>query len=578
MRPVYVHMAARTKSYRYNDDAPEMRQSLAHFLSIPANDVLRAIPAPIDGIFLSNQRPYAQELVVNHLTDGLLLFDHNGNRYRLNGINCFRVETATNGLTAVRAAVDHLQSGCARTVLVVGGEKLSGFQRFVSKGDYETGFRQWAEDMVSYVASSLANNDRRYCQSMPAAVALIINYYARSRSIKYDVLKELIGHLAILGHENVRANPNGLQRLGSQPERSVADLYKDGTANRMRVYPLQHLDMSPVNTGAGAILLSTDRELPLLNGNRSRADVALTGCAIAQDTVSLAERRSFDSFPATRLAAKRAYTQAGLDLRNWQDNIAPLLVEQHDAFVPLTLINLEDLLLFTNHLDVLAFLRSDLKSDSCPLWLNPSGGLLEGHPFAGTAIIKLVECFARLTKNPMFREWSSRKRAATTAVVHSFGGIGSSVGVAVLDQCDRRTGTITRTRVDVGHYLNLGSRVERAKTGAESLLSGNGEMVSLAKLSMPSVTFDESFRQHFGSLRPDGIAEILLALIQTPQGLVYALAKGESSETRLTPEDLCASDIFVAFEPLVLAASDTFRVFRITERRRRSLLRFREVE
>src|SRR6185369_6311593 len=105
-------------------------------------------------------------------------------------------------------------------------------------------------------------------------------------------------------------------------------------------------DMSPTNDGAGALLLSRHQKLKKLDGGNSIADVAISGCAIAQDTLSLTERKSLDSFPATTLAAKRAYVQAKLDLRKWKSDLAPLIVEQHDAFIPLTLINLEDLLLF----------------------------------------------------------------------------------------------------------------------------------------------------------------------------------------------------------------------------------------
>jgi acetyl-CoA acetyltransferase len=580
--PIYLHFAARSKSYGYTTEhgysKKEMQRSLSRLLSIPANDILQSVPVPIDAIFVSNQLPGqdgSEELVVNQLADSLFLSDHHGKQYRLSGVSCSRVETATNGLAALKVAMDHIQSGSGDTVLVIGGEKItpSGFCEQYSKEEFDT----WAGRMVEYIASALSPYDRTYCRSMPAAMGIILNYYARTRSIRYDDLKKLIEQLSIRAYENVRNNKNAFQRhLKIFSGKNTEEVYRDDAMNPMRVYPLRQLDMSPFNDGAGAILISRHRELEMLNDGKSRADVAITGCAIAQDRLALTERHSLDSFPATRLAARRAYAQAGLDLRDWQHNLAPLILEHHDAFVPLTLINLEDLMLFHNHWEVIKFLGEEyLGKKHCPLWLNPSGGLLEGHPFAGTAIIKMVECFARLTSKSEFAEWSTpgelEDKTPKTAIIQSFGGIGANVGVAVLDKCDEGTGETLRVRGNVSHYLNLGSHVvEEVGTSAGNMPS-DGQIISLARVRMPFIHYEQWFKERFALTAQEPI-EIVLALVQTLQGKVYALATRESNEAQLAPESLLDEDIFVRLDKI-----NNFLSFSIKQRKRKSSFKFLKV-
>lgn len=582
--PVYIHMAARSKSYGYKPEhgysREEMRRSLSCLLSIPANDILRSVPVPIDAIFVSNQLPDKgdlEELTVNQLADSLSLSDQRGKQYRLSGAACLRVETANNGLTALKVAIDHIKADSGDTVLVIGGEKITPAS--FSEGYSKEQFDEWARSMIDYTASALAPYDREYCRSMPAAMGLIFNYYARTRSVGYDRLKRLIERLSIQAYENVINNKNAFQRyLKIFREREIEAVYRDDKKNPVRVYPLRQLDMCPFNDGAGALLISRHRELDMLTGDKSRSDVAITGCAIAQERLSFTERKAVDSFPATRLAARRAYAQAGLDLRDWQRTLAPLILEHHDAFVPLTLINLEDLLLFHDHWAVIKFLNEKyLSKEHCPLWLNPSGGLLEGHPFAGTAIIKIVECFARLTDNGEFKRWSESVKfedgVPTTAIVQSLGGLGANVGVAVLDKCDGRTGKTLRARGEVSHYLNLGSHVEEEARISPPKSPGYGQIISLSRIKMPFIQYDEGFAKEFALLEGD-IAEIVLALVQTSERRVYALAKRESPESRLMPEELCTEDFFVS---LSLDKISNFWSFSIINHKPRKPLKFRKV-
>jgi hypothetical protein len=245
--------------------------------------------------------------------------------------------------------------------------------------------------------------------------------------------------------------------------------------------------------------------------------------------------------------------------------------------VPLTLINLEDLLLFHDHWEVIKFLEEKyLSREACPLWLNPSGGLLEGHPFAGTAIIKMVECFARLTDNKGFKDWSKSeqfsRKIPRTAIVQSLGGLGANVGVAVLDKCNSRTGETIRRRSEVSNYLRLGSHVEEDSSKSPFKSPGDGQIISLSRIKMPFIQYDDSFKRQF-VIHEGEIAEIVLALVQTAKCKVYAFAKGQSVESTLMPEELYNFDFFVRLDEI-----DNVLSFSIRERKPRSFLKFRKVE
>jgi acetyl-CoA acetyltransferase len=579
--PVYLHAASRTMSYGYQPKdygKDNMKQRLSQLLSIPANDLLRRVPVPIDSIFVSSQfadKSGAEELVVNQLVDSLSISDHQGKQYRLAGVTCVRIETATNGLTALKLALDHIHAHSGDTVLVIGGEKLTPAE-FGDDTLRDARFAEWAGQMVEYIASALAADDRKYLRCMPAAMGLILNYYARTRSIEYGDLKELIERLTVHSYKNVLANKYAFQRHHRIFKgRGIEEVYNDLAKNPLLVDPLRQLDMSPFNDGAGALLISRHRELRMLDHGSSRADVALTACAIAQDTLELTQRKRLDSFPATKLAAKRAYAEAGLDLQDWQNKLAPLILEHHDAFVPLTLMNLEDLQLFADHKEVMSFLKNTvLTNGESPLWLNPSGGLLEGHPFAGTAIIKLAECFARLTRKKPFMDGSAQYKfngkLPTTALVQSFGGIGANVGVAVLDKCDDRTGELQRER-SVTHYSNLGTHVIEEKGVMPRIPPRDGKIISVARIAMPYLTYGTDFKRRF-ALDDQEPVKVVVALVETYQGRFYAFAPRDSAEAKLRPEEICKKDILVD-----LHDAGGFPTFSIRERNPKSSFLLRKV-
>jgi acetyl-CoA acetyltransferase len=549
--PIYIHAAARTPSYGYRPEDyadDDIAQRLSHLLSVPANKILERVAVPVDSIFVSNQLPDksgAEELIVNQLVDSLSLSDHRGRQYRLNGVTCSRIETATNGLSALRIAIDHIQNHSGDTVLLIGGEKITPAE--FSDNEH---FHSWAGDMVEYIASALDQNDRKYLRCMPAAMSLILTYYARTRSIPYDELRRLIEDLSIRAYDNVIKNKNAFQKhLSLFRGKTISEVYRNHERNPVRVDPLRQLDCSPFNDGAGALLISRHQKLRMIDGRQSISDVVISGCGLAQDRLELTQRKSLDFFPATRLAAKRAYLEAGLDILDWEHKLAPLIVEQHDAFVPLTLINLEDLQLFGDHHEVISFLKKSYLSDAeSPLWLNPSGGLLEGHPFAGTAIIKMAECFARLTSRKDYADWAAKfsykGKQPSTALIQSFGGIGANVGVAVFDKLDFKTGKLLRERSEVDHYLNLGTYLIEDRSALLRVPPREGKIVSIARIAMPYLRYPDDFKNMF-ALNAQGPVEVLVALVETSKGLVYALAPPNSSASNLTPEEICKKDVFV---------------------------------
>ncbi len=456
MEPIFIHSAARTKNYGYvpadGRAKAEFELPLVSLLATPANEALGYTPVRVDGLFVSCQFPSlagegAIELLASQVQQRITVRHSNGER-RISPSLPVRIDSATNGLTACVAAIDFLRSGRGRTALVIGGEKLTPAEFASIRNDERNEeFVRWAKDVVSAVAGALSDEDRRYCLSMPVAAALLVAGYCRTRRLAIADVSKLFKKLSILAFEACAHNPLAFQQwsryLRKDWSRSEFEkLFDRLSTGKTNVFadPIHRAYTGSFCDGASALLLSSESRLPLADGKTSESDVAITGSAIASDFVELLSRDSRDRFVATRQAAARAYDAASMDIGIFSPrskNPSKLLVEHHDAFIPLALLNLEDLHLFADHLEVINFLTA-YQPGQGNLLLNPSGGLLEGHPFGGTGITKVVECFARLTKRanavtPAAGQYL-RGHGANTAIVHSFGGMATHVGVVVLDR------------------------------------------------------------------------------------------------------------------------------------------------
>jgi acetyl-CoA C-acetyltransferase len=301
-------------------------------------------------------------------------------------VPALRIETATSsGAAAVYTGFAQIAAGLRRTVLVVGGEKMTHL----------------ATPKVSeIIGRSIDPYERTYGATMPALAGLV----SRALMARQGVSAREIAQVAVKNHANGTRNPL------AHFQRAVT--VEEVLESRMVADPLRLMHCCPISDGAAAVVLSAER-----------AAVRVAGVGHGADTLALRHRRELTSFAATRSAAREAYTKAGFGPERID------LAEVHDAFATFELISLEDLGLVPPGKAGRATLDGDTALDG-RLPINPSGGLkARGHPLAGTGVAQIVECVWQLTGRALTRQIP----AATHALAHSIGGLATNNWVTLLE-------------------------------------------------------------------------------------------------------------------------------------------------
>jgi hypothetical protein len=184
-------------------------------------------------------------------------------------------------------------------------------------------------------------------------------------------------------------------------------------ASKFIATPLRLYDCSPITDGAAAVILTSEK-----------TDVRLSGIGQGTGPVSLRERDVFTSFPATRIAAARAYQMAETSPQDID------FAEVHDAFTPFEIISTEDLGFFAPGKGGEAVIERKTALEG-PLPINPSGGLkARGHPVGASGLAQIVEATKRL------RGQSQSKRQFKRGLTQSTGGLGTNNFVTILERAD----------------------------------------------------------------------------------------------------------------------------------------------
>jgi acetyl-CoA C-acetyltransferase len=373
MRPVFVAGVGMTRIGRRSEPLPALMAEAAHAalaeagLEAPESIVVATMnPEEFvgDGNFASN--------VATHMG-----FAH---------VPALRIETATSsGAAAVYTGFAEIAAGLRRTVLVVGGEKMTHL----------------ATPKVSeIIGRSIDPYERTYGATMPALAGLV----SRALMARQGVSAREMAQVAVKNHANGARNPL------AHFQRAVT--VEEVVESRMVADPLRLMHCCPISDGAAAVVLSAERAL-----------VRVAGVGHGADTLAVRHRRELTTFAATRAAAREAYAMAGFGPEGVD------LAEVHDAFATFELISLEDLGLVPPGKAGRATLDGDTALDG-RLPINPSGGLkARGHPLAGTGIAQIVECVWQLTGRARARQVPSARRA----LAHSIGGLATNNWVTLLE-------------------------------------------------------------------------------------------------------------------------------------------------
>jgi acetyl-CoA C-acetyltransferase len=335
----------------------------------------------IDAIFVSNflGGPLNGQLHLNSVVASLLP-----------GMNIpiIRVETAcASSSIALNLAMYSMQQ--FNHVMVVGAEKMTS-KTILGQAE-------------SIAMAADRSNDQMNGLIFPGNYALIAQQYMRKYGVSHDVLEQV----SYLNHKNSRLNP------------MAHFYYKDVTREMIRnspvvASPLNLFDCSPVSDGAAAVVLSKGR-----SGDR---DVKILSSRFVTDSISLTERDDLTSFKAAKIAAAKAYAEAGIKPKDVD------LLEVHDCFTISELIALEDLGICGPG-EASKLIQDGSISREGTLPVNTDGGLkANGHPIGATGLAQIYEVATQIRGEAGARQIPDVKVGMT----HNIGGIGGTAAVTIL--------------------------------------------------------------------------------------------------------------------------------------------------
>jgi len=306
-----------------------------------------------------------------------------------------RVENAcASGSAAFQQGTKSLLAGTAKTVLVIGAEKMT----------------QAGADVVG-AALLGADYDMAGKPSSTGFTGLFAEV-AKHYEKRYGTVSDVLGTIAAKNHRNGVDNPYAQLRkdLGEEFCQTVSD------KNPMVADPLRRTDCSPVSDGAAAVVLS------VAPTGGATAPVRLAGFGQANDFFPT-DRRDPTAFAATRASWQRAMGMAGVGLTDLD------FAEVHDCFTIAELLMYEAIGLTEPGQGARAVKEGWVFKDG-KLPINVSGGLkAKGHPVGATGVSQHVIAAMQLTGTAGDMQLAAPRRAA----VQNMGGVGIANYVSVLE-------------------------------------------------------------------------------------------------------------------------------------------------
>ncbi|MDT0170748.1 acetyl-CoA acetyltransferase [Pseudarthrobacter sp. BRE9] len=306
-----------------------------------------------------------------------------------------RVENAcASGSAAFQQGTKSLLAGTARTVLVIGAEKMTHAGADV----VGAGLLGADYDMAGKPSTT----------GFTGLFAEVAKHYEK----RYGPVSDVLGTIAAKNHRNGVDNPYAQLRkdLGEEFCRTVSD------KNPMVADPLRRTDCSPVSDGAAAVVLS------VAPTGGATAPVRLAGFGQANDFFP-ADRRDPTAFAATRASWLRALAMAGVGLEDLD------FAEVHDCFTIAELLMYEAMGLTEPGQGSRAVREGWVFKDG-KLPINVSGGLkAKGHPVGATGVSQHVIAAMQLTGTAGGMQLPAPRRAA----VQNMGGVGIANYVSVLE-------------------------------------------------------------------------------------------------------------------------------------------------
>ena len=279
------------------------------------------------------------------------------------------------GLTPIPAT--RCEAACASSALAFREAYFS-----ILSGEYDIVMAAGAEKMTDLkgtdaIATLMGAGDQEWESAIGLTFAGLYALMARDHMQKYGTTREQMAMVSVNNHKNGVLNP-----LAQFPaEITVEKVLK----SPMISDPLRLLDCYPITDGAAAVILVSERI-----AKRFENPIWILGSGQASDTLALHHRKSMTEIIATRVAAKKAYDQAGLKPKNID------LAEVHDCFSINEIIAIEDLG-FCDKGKGGKFVEDGKIARDGERPINPTGGLKSiGHPVGATGVRQVADVVKQL--------------------------------------------------------------------------------------------------------------------------------------------------------------------------------------
>ncbi|MCX6815369.1 MAG: thiolase domain-containing protein [Candidatus Aenigmarchaeota archaeon] len=320
---------------------------------------------------------------------GALIADNLG----LKGVPATRCEAAcASGSVAFRDAYFAVASGDIDAALVVGVEKMTDIH---------------GSGVLTTLAAA---GDQEWEASMGLTFAGLYALMARKHMHDFHTTREQMAQVAVTNHKN------GLKNKLAQFQMAIT--LEDVLTSTMIADPLRLLDCSPITDGGAAVVITSEDLAKKLGGQ----PIYVLGTGKGTDTIALHDRKSYTELLSTKLAARRAYEQAGLRPQDID------VTEVHDCFTINEIIAMEDLG-FVEKGKGGKFVEDGEIDINGSVPTNTCGGLkVCGHPVGATGVRQIAE-IVQLLKGECFNPINGAEiglnlnigGSGATAVVNIFG-------------------------------------------------------------------------------------------------------------------------------------------------------------
>jgi acetyl-CoA C-acetyltransferase len=309
---------------------------------------------------------------------------------RLPNIAVTRVENfCASGSEAFRGAVYAVASGACDIALAVGVEKLK-----------DTGYGGLPGNLGGTLTPQWSANG-----SAPGNFAQLASAYRAKHRVSREDLKRAIAHVSVKSHANGAKNPKAHLR------KAITEA--DALNAPMIAEPLGLFDCCGVSDGAAAAIVTTPEIAKQLGKHNI---VAVKALQLALSNGSESGHNSWDGsyFHTTRIAANKAYKEAGIDKP--RDQVS--MFECHDCFSITELVTMEDLQLSPEGGAIKDVMNGFYDADGqIPCQID--GGLkCFGHPIGASGIRMLYEMYLQLQGRAGQRQLAS----PSIGMTHNLGG------------------------------------------------------------------------------------------------------------------------------------------------------------